>query len=227
MNLPLLLFATIFVLGTLSVVAFNIQHHSCRGICRTGSPFIRSRRTCCLPFLEDGGAWSTRLLAAPEAGLSQRLGLDDRFDRWRYMQRLLDEETSIEDTNELLFAVLNGYLKLPRPAGSPELTRELRRQIEELLANSYASKSINVVTAADDEIEISLFEALEAILPDQYEDEDSHKSMWDTMNDLYGREAVKINEREGRPEWRSRCIATRLLIHYDFLTAGVVDVPIQ
>jgi hypothetical protein len=37
--------------------------------------------------------------------------------------------------------------------------------------------------------------------------------------ELHGREAVKINESKGEPNWRAVCLVSRVLIYFDFLTS--------
>jgi hypothetical protein len=64
-------------------------------------------------------------------------------------------------------------------------------------------------------------EKLETLLPDPRENEDAHKGSWDTVLELHGREAVKINERKATPEWKAICMVARLLIYFDFMTRGV------
>jgi hypothetical protein len=162
--------------------------------------------------------------------VQDRLGLSDRFDRWRFLQRLLDEETTSARTNEILYVVLDGYLKYQRPkykeseeTGSPELTPDRRATIEYIL--QCANGTVPVLTesnAADD----AILEQLEALLPDMVEDEDAVKGIWDTVLELHGREGVKINEQNATPAWKARCLIARVLLHHDFLILGLVDSPL-
>lgn len=95
---------------------------------------------------------------------------------------------------------------------------------------------------------LSILEQMEQLLPDPDEDEEAFKSAWDVVIDLYGRESVRVREealqreKERRTvevvagfedgssgaavaenlQWRTLCAAGRLLIHYDFLTKGVL-----
>ena len=180
-------------------------------------------------------SWRERfqLHASTASDVRDRLGLIDRFDRWRYLQKLLDEETSADDTNQILFLVLDGFLKYPRPkwrdsdeTGSPELTPERRALIENILENAKDGKVL-AITEADDTIDNEkVLKQLEKILPDPEDDEDGHKGTWDSIIELHGREAVKINEQEARAEWRSRCLLARVIIYYDFLMYGLVDAPL-
>lgn len=93
---------------------------------------------------------------------------------------------------------------------------------------------------------LSILEKIEQLLPDPVEDEEAFKSAWDVVIDLYGRESVRVREealqreKEGGmvdadgnngssleccPEnlqWRTLCAVGRVLIHFDFLTKGVL-----
>ena len=96
---------------------------------------------------------------------------------------------------------------------------------------------------------LSILEKIEKLLPDPDEDEDAYKSTWDVIIDLYGRESVMMKEEALQREkleqcvdvsdndgggskskrycadslqWRTLCTVGRVLIHYDFLTKGVL-----
>ncbi len=88
-----------------------------------------------------------------------------------------------------------------------------------------------------DQLAVSILTQIEQLLPDPMEDEESFKSAWDVVIDLYGRESVRVKEERlqrekesgGRGttclenlEWRTLCAVGRVLIHYDFLTKGVL-----
>ena len=88
-----------------------------------------------------------------------------------------------------------------------------------------------------DNAAVSILTQIEQLLPDPMEDEESYKSAWDVVIDLYGRESVRVKEEKlqrekesgGRGttylenlEWRTLCAVGRVLIHYDFLTKGVL-----
>ena len=157
--------------------------------------------------------------------LCSRLGLEDAFDRWRYIQKLLDYETDADDTNTILFHVLQGYLRKEygersQPVASPERTRERVDMVTKVLAQQPSTDaSIHVLPADDSNTEIC--EQLQALLPDPLVDEDDHKSIWDAIREIHGNEAVKIDEKNGGPEWRARCMVAQVLLHFDFLQKGV------
>lgn len=88
-----------------------------------------------------------------------------------------------------------------------------------------------------DEAAVSILNQIEQLLPDPMEDEESFKSAWDVVIDLYGRESVRVKEEKLQREkesggsgtkslenleWRTLCAVGRVLIHYDFLTKGVL-----
>lgn len=170
---------------------------------------------------------------SPGAELRDRLGLYDRFDRWRFLQRLLDFETDAADTNRILHSVLEGYLQYKRPTygttevtGSPEFTAERRAQIETVLQDS-SSGMLPALSDGGPPHNQAVLDKLEKLLPDPDEDEDDFKGLWDTIIELNGRESVKINERDATPDWKATCLVGRVLVHFDFLTYGILDEPIR
>lgn len=171
------------------------------------------------------------------SALRERLRFDDRFSRWRYLQRILDEECEAEDTNKILFNVLDGYRKFPRPeievsadTSSPELTAERRQVVEQLLEGMEETRSIPALVDIGEEItqeNEATVEQLKRLLPDPVEEEDADKSLWEIMMDLHGREMVKVNEKSGEKDWKARSVVARVLLHYDFLNYGLLDSPID
>lgn len=171
--------------------------------------------------------------------LRDELDLEDRFGRWRFLQRLLEREADPEEVNRVLFAVLEGYLLHPRPkyrdtdeTGSPELTPKLSDAIENFLDRGAVGRAVRALippSPAEGEIDgdspspsVDVVELLEELLPDPDEDEDAHKGLWDTVMELHGREAVKQDEMAGEPSWRACCLVARVLINYDFLSRGLI-----
>jgi hypothetical protein len=145
------------------------------------------------------------------------------------MQKFLDAEVKASDANEVLYRVLDSFLKCPpsissdsNDSASPMATPEVRVIIEELLEKHTSNQQIAVFRdpeciPGDD----GVIKTLEKLLPDPRENEDASKGSWDTVIMLHGREAVKINEGKGTREWKSLCVVARLLIYFDFLTRGV------
>lgn len=164
----------------------------------------------------------SHVFCSPEDNMQHILGLNDRFSRWRWLQKLLDEETDPSETNKVLFQVLSVYLKFPSEDGeaSPELTTSRRTNIQYLLQNARGD-IIEAVSEFTELSDSSIYEDLEKILPDPEREEDAFKSLWDIVMELHGRESVKFNEREGREEWRMRCVVARVLLFYDFLSRGI------
>jgi hypothetical protein len=171
------------------------------------------------------------------AELRDSLRLYDRFDRWRYMQRLLDDEIQSDQINLLLYVVLDGALRYPRPVygstgetGSPDITKELKSAIVEALAWS-EKRSLS-----DENMRVPLLgvsenckdnKELESLLENQVlpQDDEVSKGLWDIVGEIHGREAMKIDSRSA--EWLKLCLASRVLLCYDFLTLGVLSGPIN
>lgn len=156
--------------------------------------------------------------------LRDRLGLDDRFDRWRFLQRLLDGEVYANDANELLFAVLQNSLtaaqKKEASEGNVEMSTEQRSRLRAFL-DELDEGRVSIFEEEELVITPSKMEQLDTLLPDADSDEDAYKGLWDTVIELHGRESVKIDEACRSPTWTACCLTARLLIHYDFLPNGV------
>jgi hypothetical protein len=153
--------------------------------------------------------------------------LNDRFSRWRFLQGILEEEADNDIVNQVLFQVLEGALKYTKPkgedakeTGSPEITTVLKEKMEKVL-----STATNGYISALGDSDGSVLQHLEGLLPDPLEEEDAARSVWDTVMELHGRGAVQFNERNPTPEWKISCVVARLLLHFDFLTLGIVTSP--
>lgn len=158
--------------------------------------------------------------AKSSESLSDRLKLGDRFDRWRFLQDLLDDFIEEDDIHQVLFSVLEGYpidkLHKDMDDGSlPTATPEQKEIVSSLLEEWKSSNAIPALTNADALCQI------EQLIPDPQEDEDGFKATWDTVCELHGREMVKVNEQEGTARWKAVSIVSRVLLHYEFLTEGV------
>lgn len=174
-------------------------------------------------------------------------GSEDRFDRWKFLQDVLECDYRTSDVvNVVLYRVLEGVLRYPRPSGgrdtqgsddTVEMTADVKDIIKAILADYSTEGRVNAVMSMsiDDEdlekgekVALATLEKLESVLPDPVENEDDYKSLWDTVIELYGREAVKYNESQ-KPlalDWKIANTVTRVLLHYDFLTYGVIDAPL-
>lgn len=225
-----------------------------------------------------------------ESDVIERLELTGQFERWKFLQQLLENELPHSDIEDVLLLSLSAYLEHgPSPSSynnkdenggnaSPVLSDEQRRCMSNLITEiatcsdgigdsrflhflvlprvDYESLTIDNDDDDDkmdddqkqqqqmmDEAAISILHQIEQLLPDPTEDEESYKSAWDVVIDLYGRESVRVNEeklqrekesngREGggklfntcleNLQWRTLCAVGRVLIHYDFLTKGVL-----
>lgn len=146
--------------------------------------------------------------------LADRLGLGERFDRWRFLQNLLELEVENDTINEILYQLLGNALERKKSGTNDEEALEITLDLEE--------KMEQVLSAASDDLTaLDSIDLLNQISPDPQEDEDAHKSSWDTVMEITGRENVKLNESNPTPEWTLYCLKARLLIHFDFLTIGI------
>jgi len=136
---------------------------------------------------------------------------------------MLDEEVEGEVINRVLYKVLKTYRTSTTSLGNDEsqassgLTPELAASLDSVLDLS-TDYTIPAISNAVDE---DLLKKLEKLLPDPVEDEDGHKSAWDTVIELHGRDMVKANETNPTTEWRVLCLVARLMIHYDFLSKEI------
>jgi hypothetical protein len=152
--------------------------------------------------------------------------LEDRFGRWRFLQRLLDGEVSGHDASELLVAVLRKSLAVSRTKegseGSVELSLEQRNRLQAFLDQMDDGEgNASLFEEGQLVLDPSKADQLAALLPNMDSDEDAYKGLWDTVIEIHGREAVKIDEASRSPTWTACCLTARLLIHYDFLAEGV------
>lgn len=222
-----------------------------------------------------------------QSDVIDRLELTEQFDRWRFLQKLLENELSHSDIEDVLLLSLSAYLQHgPTPSSynnkdenggnaSPVLSEDQRtimnNVIEEIVSCTdgigdsrflhllvlppvdYESLTIDIddddsnddnnVAQQEkqiDKVAESILTQIEQLLPDPIEDEEAYKSSWDVVIDLYGRESVRVNEEGLQREkesgssssdsrlsleglqWRTLCAVGRVLIHYDFLTKGVL-----
>jgi hypothetical protein len=170
--------------------------------------------------------------------MAERLFLEsDRFDRWRFLQELLEGDADVDVVNQLLYQVLEGALKYPRKDPKTNdvivLPTQMKTSIEMLLYSENNSRAGCVLALWEDYTDETVQESakqgliqLEQLLPTIDEDEDAVKSLWDIVMEIHGREAVKIREtQENTLEWKLLNTVARLLIHHDFLTLGIVNQP--
>ena len=185
------------------------------------------------------GFWDSRLcLSSSAAGnVVVEMELADNFARWRFMQQLLDEEMPPERVNQVLYAVLESFVRrrdvIEDQDPSLMVTPQLESTVHELLSIGSSTSSIEVLSVLeedeedddDDDLEDDLqlmadpelLAKIELLLPDPEENKDAHTGAWDTLQSLHGIESVKINERNQRPSWISVCTIARVLIYFSFL----------
>lgn len=177
-----------------------------------------------------------------ENNVVQRLELTQQFNRWRFLQELLEGDVHYGDVNELLYNVLNAYLHSDpsqRDEGSPILTESIRTTLKQLLlikdTKEFTSDSCIpifcpgcVVPSSADDYDghtrtLLLVSQLESLLPDPIEEKDAHDGLWDTIEGLHGWEGVRMNRQNPCKDWEVRCTVARVLIWFDFLAEGVLS----
>jgi hypothetical protein len=142
----------------------------------------------------------------------------------------LEGDVEVDEMSSVLVQVLEGYLLLASPsaslsdASSPELTPALEERLRRALEQLRQSSATDVLPSDPETLPQGL---LEDLLPDPVEDEDAFKGLWDTVVELHGREATKLAEQNPTADWKARCLTARVLLCYDFLTAGVVSNEFQ
>ena len=150
-----------------------------------------------------------------------RLGLTENFNRWRYLQRLLDEEVDAHDLNEVLFVLLDNYKNRvgqdPDKSTAPERTLEVLERVERLLQPYDGSLPVLQDPACTPGEQHVLMQ-VERLLPDPVENEEAFKGAWDTVLELHGKASVAANERAARPEWKAVFLIARVMIYFEFLT---------
>lgn len=163
------------------------------------------------------------------ASFLRSLKLEERFDRWKYMQEFLDD-FDIEDgeIQQVLYAVLDRYAQKTMShdnldnndndddTGSRRIATPAQKEIVKDLLDAFSDAQS--IPAMLDE---TVLHQVEQLLPDPQEDEDALKGGWDVLMELHGRESVKVNEQAGTARWKSIAIVARVMLHYDFLQEGI------
>ena len=169
------------------------------------------------------GRTCLQLSTASSPDVFDRLDLDESFSRWRFLQRLLEEDASNHDVNQVLYEVLEGFLERPRRKDeepnetiSPILN-DFNTEIVQGMLNT-ADKTVPVFGHGK-VINEQMLEQIERLLPDPTENEDAHKGAWDTMCEIHGRGSVQTNEEKATMSWRAVSSIARVLIYFDFLTS--------
>jgi hypothetical protein len=169
----------------------------------------------------------------------ERLDLSSKFNRWKTMQNILEEEEipSAQDINEILYTILKSFLDFPRskklPNGDTNPSPILNEEQRNLLVNKLFRESedgakgwIDAIPTDDDGQDSMQYDSkeiieinylLEKFQPDPQEEEDAFKSCWDLVMEMYGKEATRMAVQSGDNSWKVRSGIVRLLIHFDFL----------
>lgn len=181
-------------------------------------PFIFTRMSHRIP------SFTTTLASASTSSVVDRLDLADNFNRWRFLQNFLDAEIEASDANQVLYCVLDAFIKYPPPDSSEVVSPLATSDVRETIADLLSTDNGSIPAFSDPDCSpgnAHVLEKLETLLPDPRENEDAFKGSWDTVLELHGREAVKINERKATPEWKAISMVARLLIYFDFMTRGI------
>lgn len=165
-----------------------------------------------------------------ETCVVQRLDLSNQFERWRFLQDLLEGEVDSQDANQVLFRVLQGYMTIPpairKEKSFPLLDEDNIATIRSLISDTH-SNCIPIFTEGFNcEVSdkyASLISDLETLLPDPVDDEDAYKGNWDTVMEIHGRESVRIDQQIGSKSWEARCTMARVLLWFEFLGEGVLQ----
>mmetsp|Transcript_10127 Transcript_10127/g.11598 ORF Transcript_10127/g.11598 Transcript_10127/m.11598 type:complete len:232 (-) Transcript_10127:86-781(-) len=161
----------------------------------------------------------------------ERLDLTEQIDRWLYLQDLLEGDAKGEDTNEILFSVINSFLDYPPPRKFTDEEGEniiLEDSHVETMENLVSIDGCSIQALKDPDCkagELIVVNALEGLLPGEFENNDAYKSLWDMMEQLHGREAVGQSKASDGPNWDARCVVARVLIYFDFLQDGILEKP--
>ena len=165
-------------------------------------------------------------------GVVQRLNLTQQFERWKFLQDLLEGEVEHEEVNELLHSVLKAYLTLDPTQRPSDESAPLLDETDVMTINLLLSKGVNYIPVLQDGCKVSISDVsilsnLESILPDPSENKDVFQGLWDHVIELHGRESLKINQESRCKDWEARCIVARVLIWFEFLSEGVIDTPFE
>jgi hypothetical protein len=97
-----------------------------------------------------------------------------------------------------------------------------------ILPSSEDDDNHSTLSSSSTTTTMSWIDWLEELLPNPQDDEDAYNSLWDVVMELHGREAVKDDMKNSNDtssstsNWTIRCLIVRVLIHFDFLTQGIL-----
>jgi hypothetical protein len=188
---------------------------------------------------QDTGDASTH---TQSMSIVQKLGLSQQFERWKFLQDLLEGDVEASDANQVLYQVLTAYSSTStavlRENSYPVLDNDNRSTIRALVDEAknaigtgteheiailvQGNSGIDMVRCEAAEDSAAMISDLETLLPDPVDDEDAFKSNWDTVMEIHGREGVRINQEISSRDWEARCMVARVLLWLEFLGAGVL-----
>jgi hypothetical protein len=233
--LPLLLLSISDALKAFSFHVITVQRHSCSKFHHHRSVGIYRPTSFVKAAAASGEGGQQQQQSSSEMLLDM---FQDQFNRWRFLQELLEGDASPDLANQLVYEVLDGALKYPRYDAGAEiivLPPDERDRIQSLVENFTRNGRIPVMTSRidtddnseDKESAVAILRQLENLLPTAEQDEEAVKSSWDTVIEIHGRETVKYNESKNPTvAWKFACVVVRVLLHFDFLTLGIVKSPL-
>jgi hypothetical protein len=169
---------------------------------------------------------SHHLTICHQSSIIDRLNLNDNFNRWKYMQNLLNEDLTGSDVNPIVFYLLKSYHdRASRILScdvddivdlSPEPSAEKLEHLCRILS-VYSNGIIPVLHEDGSPGDADALCFLEVLLPSLEEDEDAYRGTWDTVMELHGRAAVSVLESQGETSWQTVLTVAKVMIHFGFL----------
>ena len=180
----------------------------------------------------------SRLFASPDNQALIDIGFVDTFTKWKFLQQLMDQEVSADRVNELVYCVVMD-LDRRRQEGlleeeytewmvSTEFDDALDIVMEEVDGQSTYPVLGTLPSEYDDElaeympreyrIDARSLDMLEGLFPPLEESPDSHTSAWDVLEQLHGKDAVKVRRKNPTEQWNGVATISRVLVYLNFLT---------
>jgi hypothetical protein len=169
--------------------------------------------------------FTERLRMCSQSSVIDRLMLKDNFNRWKYMQNLLNEELVGDDVNQVVYFLLKSYhnrasRKLSGVEDIVDLSPEPRAENLERLSSILSLYCNGIIPVLDEKGSPGDPEVLcliEFLLPSLEENEDAYRGTWDTILELHGKAAVTALEGQGEASWKTAIVVAKVMIYYGFL----------
>ena len=183
------------------------------------------------PIVEEKGDIMFPVLMNTSSSISitERLELKSRFDRWKFLQDILEGDVNADDINQIVYQILQSNMNHSSSPLKVLNEEEKLEIIDRLFRYNENGEGIVLALIHNDNMVImgsdKVWDTLKGLLPTMEEDEESFKCGWDLIVELYGREATKISQKSGNPLWNAYADIVRLLIYLDFLSDGIIQEP--